>query len=502
MSSTPEAPALQRHGPPTLVPAVVRPKRLGARGRLVLGFSALAVTFAAAFGVQLVRLVRIEHATTELRDHQDEMRLALELDAAARSLYERQDRILDGETGSAGSYAAELDRVMGLVAQLSVRVDEREAVARARQIEAATRGLEETFQRELARAPRPLEHPAAFQHARRALYLQVERNANELFAFLRDATVQQSGAIESLHRANATLALVFAVGAPIAALLIGLSLSRAIARPLAALGEGAARIGRGDLDTRIAIGGSDEFVALASEFNAMAAALQRNQERLLRSEKLAGLGRLAAGIAHEMNNPLQVMLGYLTHHRDRVQGELAEDLGRVEREARRCKEIVETLLQLSRPTPPDPPVPVDLRAVVEEVADAVRVGLPGAPPVRVVGNGTALGNPCRFRQVIFSLARNAVEAAGALGAVEIALSCDAATARVAVSDTGPGIPSELRNRVFEPFFTTKPTGIGLGLALARAIARSQGGDVELDPGEGGGARFVLRAPIAAEGARA
>jgi signal transduction histidine kinase len=142
---------------------------------------------------------------------------------------------------------------------------------------------------------------------------------------------------------------------------------------------------------------------------------------------------------------------------------------------------------------------VDLREVSREVAEAIRVAMPAAPRLQVSGEAWALGSPARFRQVIFNLVKNAAEAAGPAGEVDVEVGYDRDAARVLVSDTGPGVPPTVRDRVFEPFYTTKTTGTGLGLALARAIAQAHGGDVELEPASAG-ARFSLRAPRAREGA--
>jgi signal transduction histidine kinase len=326
---------------------------------------------------------------------------------------------------------------------------------------------------------------------------EVEENADRLVEFLRDRSASQSTAVEGLRRRSLALAVAFALVLPLFALAAGLYLARGIARPLALVGEVAARISRGDLRARIVPRGPSELTALGVELNAMAAALEHHQERLLRSEKLAGLGRLAAGVAHEINNPLQVMLGYLALHRGKVPGELGADLARVEREASRCREIVEGLLQLSRPAVMAPPEPVDLRQLADEVAEAIRVTTPGVR-LRVRGAGRALGSAPRLRQVILNLVKNAAEAAGPSGVVEIEVGGEGATASVVVTDSGPGIPPSVRGRVFEPFFTTKPGGTGLGLALARAIAQAHGGDVELEDTPAG-ARFCLRAQRCGEG---
>jgi signal transduction histidine kinase len=196
------------------------------------------------------------------------------------------------------------------------------------------------------------------------------------------------------------------------------------------------------------------------------------------------------------------MLGYLSLHRDRVSGDLGSDLARVEQEATRCREIVSSLLQLARPPVRHRAVPVDLREVALEVAGALRMAMNGSlPSLLVVGEGIALGSAATVRQVLLNLARNAAEAAGPAGAVELRVGADASWAFATVTDTGPGVPPEHRDRVFDPFFTTKPTGTGLGLPIARSIAGALGGDLVLEPCDRGGARFTLRLPRAHPGGR-
>jgi signal transduction histidine kinase len=122
------------------------------------------------------------------------------------------------------------------------------------------------------------------------------------------------------------------------------------------------------------------------------------------------------------------------------------------------------------------------------------------PAFSVVGEATALAVPTAVRQIVLNLAKNAAEAAGPSGRVEIRLGQDGSRALVTVSDDGPGIAPEARERIFDPFFTTKQTGTGLGLAIARAMAGALGGDLELESGDGG-ARFTLRLPLATPGRR-
>jgi len=300
------------------------------------------------------------------------------------------------------------------------------------------------------------------------------------------------------HRTNRFLVALL-IGAPLLAAAITLAIGRSIARPLSRLREGAARLSRGDLDTRIAVESTDELGALASQFNAMTAALKDHQQRLVQSEKLAGIGHLAAGVAHEINNPLGVILGYAKLLERKAEGELREDLRVIQEESLRAKAIVEGLLDLSRP--PDPTRErIDLRQACDEVV--ARLGeahLLDGVEVRVEGSGVADGHPAKLRQVVSNLVRNAAEAAGSGGRVAVRVAEGDGETKVAVADDGPGLTREARARLFEPFFTTKERGTGLGLALSRAIARGHGGDLEACDGAEGGAVFTLTVPSRAAG---
>jgi signal transduction histidine kinase len=480
-------------------PVPLRPARFETRRRLFFALLAVIAAFVAAFAMPLRGLLRMERGFAELHDHEGEMQLTLELESSIRSQFSRQARFIAGEGAQLAEYEEARRRSVDLVAQLARRVDEPEAIGLVGAIAADAGELDRIFREEIEPAVRARAEAVPTQDRTYALVFRLEERLDRLFAFLGEEAAAQSAATNDALRTTARLAILFAVGATLFAAAVAVFLSRSVARPLARIGAGAARMARGDLSTRVEVRGSDEFATLAAELNQMAASLAQHQERLVRSEKLAVLGRLAAGVAHEINNPLQVMLGYLSLHRDRVPGELGVHLSRVEREAARCKEIVEGLLQLSRPVPAFAPEPVDLRAVCEEVREALHMAAGArAPAIGVEGEGTALGTHGRFRQIVFNLAQNAADAAGPSGAVRMRVSRGEASVEVEVSDTGPGIPPEVRSRIFEPFFTTKSAGTGLGLTIARAVANALGGDVHLEAGEAGGAAFTLRVPAPPE----
>jgi signal transduction histidine kinase len=214
----------------------------------------------------------------------------------------------------------------------------------------------------------------------------------------------------------------------------------------------------------------------------------------LQSERLAGVGRLAAGVAHEINNPLGVILGYTRLLRKKAVGSLADDLAIVEEEVLRCQEIVEGLLDFSRPVEAGSQR-VDLRGLCDDVVARFAESSPSpGVTVTVAGQGGAAGTASKLRQVLLNLIKNAVEAAAPAGSVDIHVSENDQRSQVTVRDSGHGLDSEARERLFEPFFTNKPRGTGLGLAVSQAIARAHGGEIVAEPPGQGGACFVLRLP--------
>jgi signal transduction histidine kinase len=188
----------------------------------------------------------------------------------------------------------------------------------------------------------------------------------------------------------------------------------------------------------------------------MTVALKEHQEQLVRTEKLAGIGRLAAGVAHEINNPLGVILGYVRVMRRAAPESVAPDLAIIEQEAVRCQQIVEGLLDLSRASTPPPGV-VDLRELCDDVVARLRdsQALENVK-VTVEGQGSAAGSPEKLRQVVTNLIKNAVEAAGSDGSVRIVTKASLEWVTVTVADSGPGIAPEAKDHLFEPFFRSRP----------------------------------------------
>ena len=239
-----------------------------------------------------------------------------------------------------------------------------------------------------------------------------------------------------------------------------------------------------------------------ADLGAANAQLTRAQAELVASERLATVGRLAAGVAHEIGNPLSGLLGWVSLARSRSASdpELTGYLREMESEVRRIDGIVQSLLDLGRPPRPElGPVPV--AALVRSAAKLVGSG----PEFREVAVETsvddglvALADPGRLSQVVINLLINAAQAIGGPGTIRVEGAREGARVRIAVLDSGPGVPQELRERIFEPFFTTKSggKGTGLGLAVSQHLLRAMSGDIAVGESSGGGGKFTVTLPAA------
>jgi signal transduction histidine kinase len=468
--------------------------------RLVIAFSVVLVGFVSALALQIMGLRQMEATFADMREHEDQMRLALQLEDAVRDRYGHEGRFVLGEAADLAGYEQARARAEELGRELRARVTDPEAVARLKEILRASADLDRLFRDRITPAVRNRDPSAAVTHEQSyRLISLIEDAVGGLFAQLERAATRSRQELVAREEATVWWTAAMLLATPVFVAGAMLYLSRSVARPLARLSRGAAALAAGDLDTRIDVDTPDEFGALAAELNAMTVALKEHQRRLVESEKLAGIGRLASGVAHELNNPLQVMLGYLSLNRDPPDPRLREQLAAVEAEALRCREIVDGLLELTRPAFSVSAAPVDLRRLCEDVSGGLRVSVqPRAVRLSMRGGAVALADRSKLRQVVFNLMKNAVEAAAPEGDVDVLIGASGDSVELTVRDTGPGIAKEARQRVFEPFYTTKPGGTGLGLAVSRAIARAHGGDIDVRNGDSGGAVFTLRLPRALE----
>ena len=340
----------------------------------------------------------------------------------------------------------------------------------------------------------------------------------------------------------AGISLGFVVAASFA---VGLFVHGLVYRPLRDLETGAARLASGNLDQPIPVRSLDEFGQLARSFHDMTAALRgsrselrewghtleqrvksrteelrRAQAEAARGEKLASVGQLASGVAHELNNPLTGILTFSTLLRQKMPdgSQDAEDIDLVIRETKRCAGIIKRLLDFARDKPPEKKFS-DLNRIIE---DTVRIVERQAhvrdieialqldrtlPPVWVDAD--------QIKQVVMNMLINATHAIEEKGTITVVSGRavdeksyergkPALMAKFEIIDTGCGIPDDALERIFDPFFTSKGVGkgTGLGLSVSHGIIQSHGGGIEVETKVGEGSTFRVYLPINPQSAAA
>ena len=355
-----------------------------------------------------------------------------------------------------------------------------------------------------------------------------------------DLEVSTVGMDQAMHEARLQMVILTLLTALLLPSVAGVLAWRTVHLPLQRLLEGIRRAERGELGHNVPVNGACETGELARAFNDMSDRLDRaqgdlrrwNQElekrveeksrelertrnRIVIAEKMAMLGKLAAIVAHEINNPLAGVLVYAklvrkklssSKEKDRSQngryGEMDEMMATIERETARCGDIARNLLAVSR-RPETEVAPEDLVVIVERSIKLVRhqaelqeveietqldSGLP-----EITCNGSEV------QQLVTILLINAIEAMpdGGTLSVRVTRSPVLNGVRVEVEDTGVGIPEDVRTRIFEPFFTTKQPGVGtgLGLAVMYGIVRRHGGSTDFVSRAGQGTRFWVDLPV-------
>src|SRR5271157_2626862 len=332
----------------------------------------------------------------------------------------------------------------------------------------------------------------------------------------------------------------FAYGGPfvvIITVILFLILYFFVTKPLSYLVEGMKRLSAGDMEYRINIQSDDEIGLLAHSFNSMADELKeyrekmenwtknleeevqkktcdiyKAQEQLINTEKLASLGRMAAGVAHEINNPLTgiVTFSHLMLKRTPPENVLdIEDLNTIIDQAERCAKIIKGLLGFSRKTASEKKL-VNLNTLVSNTLEMVKhqsrflnihfdLLLDSKLPEVII-------DPNQIQQVLLNLLINAADAMQQKGKITLATRLiekgAAKFVEFEITDTGPAIPEDLIGKIFEPFFTTKPAGkgTGLGLAVSYGIIKKHEGTIFVKNSPGSGASFFIHLPVPSQAA--
>lgn len=294
---------------------------------------------------------------------------------------------------------------------------------------------------------------------------------------------------------------------------------RLLTRPIAALAAAARRIGEGDLSQRIADPGTDELGTLSGAFNEMADGLERNrrdnaalQAQLIQAEKLSAVGQLISAVAHELNNPLSAISGYVQlAQADAQPGPLRDDLQSVYMNVLRCRKVVDNLLFFVRQSRHERRR-LSLNEAADSALELLEYRLIKTEDVRVRKDLAAdvpavAGDYQQVVQILVNVISNACDAMSEVSrcpdgkVLTVRTRAVEGRARVEIEDNGPGIPPETGERIFEAFYTTKEAGhgTGLGLSICRQIARDHGGDVSYRSAPGRGTTFFLDLPAAAPG---
>ena len=330
--------------------------------------------------------------------------------------------------------------------------------------------------------------------------------------------------------------------------LISIFMSRSIVKPIQTLIHGMSRVSDGDLSYKTSVKSRDEIGLLGAAFNDMLMRLNKahqelqsktvelhdafnkisllnitlekrveertkelreKQHQLVQAGKLAAIGQLGAGVAHELNNPIAGILGYTQFMLDIVSKEnlkidevytFKKYLQHIENGSRRCKEIVQNLLQFARKSPEEV-VSVNVNNVVEDtlslierqlLVNKIEVIKNLAPDIKQVD-----GNHVQLQQVFTNIIINAQQAMPEGGQLFISTRNENGNAAIEFKDTGCGIPEKYKDRIFEPFFTTKMDwkGTGLGLSICYDIIKNHNGNIEVDSRLGKGAVFTIILPV-------
>jgi two-component system NtrC family sensor kinase len=334
--------------------------------------------------------------------------------------------------------------------------------------------------------------------------------------------------IDTTNRVILTFAVIAVLCVLVLLLILIFSTTRII-NPLQKMVLATQKIAKGDLTHKLYVKSKDEIGALAESFDRMTEELRRANQKLIewgttlekkveertteikqmqahliQQEKLASLGKLAAGIAHEINNPLGGILIYshLLLEDTKKEDPQYQNLEKIVKETTRCRDIVKGLLQFARPKEPDV-TQIDINATLDNALSLLesqaifqnvtikKKYADELPPV--------VADRSQLQQVFINIILNAVDAMDSKGILTLktAISEGEPFIKVSISDTGQGIKKGDRSRLFEPFFTTKEVGVGtgLGLAICYSIIQKHQGVIEVESEIGKGSTFTVKLPL-------
>ncbi|NNE19369.1 MAG: HAMP domain-containing histidine kinase [Myxococcales bacterium] len=481
----------QPTGPP-------RPKRVIAR-RLAVSFALVSVVAVAMCGMLIALIGEVAGLVAEMQTGETAIRESLVFATSVREQYIHQAHwIIEQDPHHLEHYEEWLEQVQGGGRALEPLVPENERWRVAKVLE-ESQSLDDVFKSLLIPAMTRGDQASVVKHHKEAdeLSQQAKKQADLLARSVEERMAMHHASATQMTRAG------LLTGATCVLLVLSLSvvftlrLRLAVLKPLEVLASAAGRFGSGDFDSRVGPVGEGELRAVSTAFDRMAEELEAREHRLIESERMAAIGQLAAGVAHEVNNPIQVIRGYLkTMTPDTPPSVLEEELRILDEEAAACQRIAEDLVAFAR-APELHRSHVEMKQLLCESVRRFGETPDGSnQPVHLTAEpGEALVDAGRLRQVILNLLVNAAHFSEPDQPIEI-------TGRrvgehgyhIAISDTGPGIGVEDRAKIFEPFFTKRSGGSGLGLAVCMSIVRAHGGTVSAVNNPDRGATFHVRIP--------
>ena len=496
--------------------------------RLMLGFVTILCVFGAALFIMLQNLDQVRQASEETRARQETRSQALKIGRLAQRLFFYQYDFIQSEGYNTEPFMNTYEEIEGILESLEEKRLGAYERGKLQSLTQQVRQMRMIFVKDVWTTKylvedgiEPRETLYQMNNESRKVLTEINTlngDLGESFKTkLQDAELQARNAWQtSLTTFKAVLGVALVVS-----LLITYYTHRSIVDPVNKLIEGTKALAAGDLSRSIEVRGSREFRELAQSFNKMTAALKENQQQLIQSEKLASIGRLAAGVAHEINNPIAVILGYAGMMKSRFRGEGKETereaIQSIEEEARQCKAIVESLLNLSRPSGNGQTEQVNPEDLVSEVLDLAQI-LQLTESVQIerdlVDEHVPLSvGRSKLRQIVLNIVYNALEelqkedegrlairAFKEVRAEESEESDEEGRESLVLefADNGPGIEEEHLGHLFEPFFTTKSSGTGLGLAITYNIVRAHEGTIHVDSEVGRGTTFTVVLPVSRE----
>ncbi len=327
------------------------------------------------------------------------------------------------------------------------------------------------------------------------------RNAERPLLMTVMMTIQPQTEIVRAFRNRYMLALltVFMVALGLMVYFIGKTL-----RPLTRLSESCADIGSGRLNTVSTRGVSGELLALENTFNQMVASLREKEimeGKLRQAQRLSALGNLAAGIAHDVRNPLNAIKLLSSHALDMLESDehaARKPMRTIRAEVDRLEEIVSSFLSLARETELRPE-PQEVDALLQECVRLFQKDAE-ARGIRLLGDFHAAGlvlmlDPKQWMRAILNVLLNALEACPQGGRVRLFSRRTDTHCEIEIRDDGPGLSPEVTERVFDPYFTTKPGGTGLGLSITRGIIEEHGGVIDITSSPGLGCQVLIKLPL-------